>query len=350
MTRRTATTAMVTAMGLFLAACSGSDSPSAGSQVSDTGTAPSVNSVPARPELRQDSAGRRTTGEILSADRANARYTEEVIRRANAAPVTTPPPAARITPDGVQIEQGFPATPPPAGSAPVQTTRRVGPSNQSPLGLKPGAARQPDPEAPPPAPADMGVPVTAPAPVEVNQQPLAAQTGTATVGSAAPAPASGLDAQLDAMLNDAYLRPVRTLEQQAVVTESLTSAAGQAQPEMNSARVATLYFPDGSANLDTAAQGVLREVVRLHQSRGGLLRVVGHASRRAETLDQVKRDVANLGISAARADRVVASLRRLGVAGDALIAEAKSDSQATFDEASPAGEAANRRVEIYLEY
>jgi flagellar motor protein MotB len=333
-------------MALGLAACSDSESPSAGAKVSDQQPTPSVNSVPARPDFRQNSAARKATAESLSGDRSNARYTEEVIRRNPQAPAPAAP-LATVGPNGIQIQPGFPATPAPANSAPAS---RLVPSSQSPLTTSPNSQRQPDPAAPPPAPTDLGVPQQSSL-TPVTSQPLAAGT-PATSTYAAPAQGNqgqSIDDRLNAMLQDAYQRP------------AIASAAGIAPVESSqplaqndvggiSSRVATLYFADGSAAVDATGRTVLRDVARIHLDRGGMIRIVGHASRRAGTLDPVKRETSNLAVSASRADAVTRILRGLGVSGEAMVAEAVSDAEATFDEASPAGEAANRRVEIYLEY
>lgn len=336
MTRRT-TTSVLTAMGLLLAACSGGDSPSAGAQVSDQKPTPAVGGTQAAPATRQSAEARRTIGEGLAADRANARYTEEIIRRAPQQPL---PPAATITADGVKIAQGFPS------GTPAPQPNRVVPSSQSPLAASVAQGRQAGPDAPPPAPTEYGVPASSAA----AAQPMAGGAQPVPITSAPPPGASapsGLDAKLDAMLSDSYKRPA--LEGGASpVVPAPEPVAEEILP--SSVRVATIYFADGSSALDTASRTVLRDVVRMHQQQGGLIRVVGHASRRVETLDPVKREVANLSVSAARTGSVVTALRRMGVTADAIQSEAIADRDATYDEASPAGEAANRRVEIYLEY
>lgn len=343
---RGATAALVTAMALGLAACSDSESPSAGAKVSDQQPTPSVNSVPARPDFRQDSAGRKATAETLSGDRSNARYTEEVIRRSPQAPAPAAP-MATVGPEGVQVQQGFPATPAPANSAPAS---RLVPSSQSPLAPSSGTPRQADPAAPPAAPTDLGVPEQSSTAAPITSQPLAAvapQAGQATPVATTNAGAS-IDDRLNAMLQDAYQRPASASASVAPIESA--QPVIQSDAHGISSRVATLYFADGSAAVDAAGRTVLRDVARIHLDRGGMIRIVGHASRRAGTLDPVKRETSNLAVSASRTDSVTRILRGLGVSTDAMVAEAVSDAEATFDEASPAGEAANRRVEIYLEY
>ena len=139
------------------------------------------------------------------------------------------------------------------------------------------------------------------------------------------------------MLADVGADPVR---RQALSAENAAITAPS---------LATLYFRDGSAGLDSAALGVLKQVAQIQKSRGGRLVLVGHASRRAETNDARKRETFNQKISAQRAENVRKALVRLKVPLLALSVRASGDNAAVFDEAAPAGEAANRKVEIYLE-
>jgi len=56
----------------------------------------------------------------------------------------------------------------------------------------------------------------------------------------------------------------------------------------------------------------------------------------------------NFNISFDRAQAVAGELMRLGVPASALVVEAVGDTQPLLAEVMPAGEAANRRVEIFL--
>lgn len=59
--------------------------------------------------------------------------------------------------------------------------------------------------------------------------------------------------------------------------------------------------------------------------------------------------LANLRISARRAEAVADALARHGVPYEQIIVEAKGDNTPIYNEAMPAGEAGNRRAEIFLE-
>ena len=87
-----------------------------------------------------------------------------------------------------------------------------------------------------------------------------------------------------------------------------------------------------------------------HKSRGGAVRVVGHASSRTRDLPIDRHMLVNFRISLERAQAVAAELVRLGVAPEDLFVEARSDTEPVFYESMPAGEAENRRAEVFLEF
>lgn len=312
-------------------------------KTADDGTYPNLGSVPARPAPRSDPAERQTARDGLAADRANARYSADPIRR--------PYPegaAAAVPPDGnFPVQSNFRPTEAPPGSAPAPqpvTVQKIGEVQPSRLGMPaapPSDPRQPAPEAPPPAPADLVAqaapvsvaPIPAPAPVSaVPAAPVAQPT------PAAPLPlksGADIDAKLKAMVAASGADPIPT------------TYIGETAP--TSPSLATLYFRDGSAQLDGAALSVLKQVAAIQKSRGQRLVLVGHASRRAETNDPLKRETFNQKISAARAENTRKALQRLGVKALMVTVRAAGDQAAVFDEAAPAGEAANRKVEIYLE-
>lgn len=314
-------------------------------KTADDGSYPNLGTVPARPAPRTDAPERQSAREGLAADRANARYSADPIRR--------PFPdgkAAAVAPtfsDGsFPAQSNFRPTEAPPGSAPAPVPARiavepiappvsqVAPSSEGLPVIPPSEPRQPAPEPPPPLPADL-VPQAAPA-APVASAPVQAPPTRQSPPASLPSGAS-VDARLDAMLADVGADPVRrqvlSAESAAITTPSL----------------ATLYFPDGSAQLDRAALDVLRQVAQIHKARGGRLVLVGHASRRAETNDARKRETFNQTISTQRAENVRKALVRLKVPALDLAVRAAGDQAALFDEAAPAGEAANRKVEIYLE-
>ncbi len=317
----------------------------------DDGTYPNLGAVPARPASRSDAPQRQAVRDGLASDRENARYSADPIRR--------PYPEGKAAALPPMLSDGnFPAasnfrpTEAPIGSAPAPVTPttitpttikmepisppvgQVAPSSQGLPVSPPSEPRQLAPEAPPLAPVDL-VPQAAPAPASVSVSAPSA----VSVAPIAPAPqppnGASIDARLDAMVAEAGIDPAR--RQSAADTATTGSS------------LATLYFRDGSAHLDGAALTVLRQVAQIQKSRGERLVLVGHASRRAETNDPRKRETFNQKISAERAENVRKALVSLKVPALALSVRAAGDHAAVYDEAAPAGEAANRKVEIYLE-
>ncbi len=53
---------------------------------------------------------------------------------------------------------------------------------------------------------------------------------------------------------------------------------------------------------------------------------------------------------ARRAVALAAELRRLGVSAQAIVVEAKSNSEPKFHEWMPSGEAGNRRADVFIDY
>ena len=122
--------------------------------------------------------------------------------------------------------------------------------------------------------------------------------------------------------------------------------------ELASARatkVATIQFADGSARLDEEARQVLGQVAKLQGEKGGMLRVIGHASMRTKPMDPDRHARVNEGISIARANAVAGQLARLGVKRESIVVVARGDGDPAYYEVMETGEAGNRRVEIYLD-
>ncbi len=114
--------------------------------------------------------------------------------------------------------------------------------------------------------------------------------------------------------------------------------------------VAVIYFAHDSSQLNEDDRDVLRDVVALHKERGGRIHLIGHASARADTEDLVAQRMINLDLSLKRASQVADGLMGFGAQQEALLVEAKADSELVAEEATATDEAGNRRVEIFLEY
>ena len=84
-----------------------------------------------------------------------------------------------------------------------------------------------------------------------------------------------------------------------------------------------------------------RRIVRLVQ-------LVGHASQRAGNLDALAQDEVNKRVSLERATAVAQALVGMGVQPMLVQVAAAGDGQTLYSESTPAGEAGNRRAEVYL--
>jgi outer membrane protein OmpA-like peptidoglycan-associated protein len=146
--------------------------------------------------------------------------------------------------------------------------------------------------------------------------------------------------------------PADPFSTSVIISGDSVTTDGQvtALPAAGGGRLAAIiFFSHGSAELDPRDRAVLRDLAALHRQRGGSLRVVGHASSRTHNATPEEHRLANFEMSMGRAETVQAELRRLGVAADAVRAEAVGDAEPVYHEFMPSGEAGNRRVEIFLE-
>ena len=77
---------------------------------------------------------------------------------------------------------------------------------------------------------------------------------------------------------------------------------------------------------------------------------MGHASQRTPDMHIESHKWTNFLLSVDRANAVALELAQLGVPADVLQVEARSDNEPLSYEYMPAGEAENRRAEIFIEY
>ncbi len=264
---------------------------------------PRLSTVPERPtdEQRQrEAAERKRVASTLAADRSDARYTDDVIRRqVETTPPPQPtagaavPPPPRMTPSALAAPPADAVTPVPPPLPQIARTPPPGATRRLP-GVPSGQRPAPDFAA-----LQFGAP-----PADI-----AAQAGGTAAPMAAPAQGSGLD--------------VGTMT--------------------------TVYFAAGSARLGAEGRRKVRRAYRAYRARGGTLRVVGHASSRTRDLDLVTHQMVNFNVSVDRANVVARMLIRLGAKPEAVRVDAVSDTQPIYVEVMPSGEAGNRRTEIFLE-
>ncbi|MGE0725496.1 MAG: OmpA family protein, partial [Alphaproteobacteria bacterium] len=127
-------------------------------------------------------------------------------------------------------------------------------------------------------------------------------------------------------------------------------AAATALRTGRSMRLATIGFGAGSARLDRGDRAAVDQVASIQRRRGGLVVVVGHASRETADARSVHERIANLNVSLDRANAVARALEQAGVPSDAIRIEARGDSEPAVAAATQAAEAANRRVEIFIDF
>ena len=127
-------------------------------------------------------------------------------------------------------------------------------------------------------------------------------------------------------------------------------AGSQPMPQSGTVKVATILFENGSASLNARDVGILREVRAIHENRGGIIRIVGHASSRTRDMDPVTHKMVNFKVSVDRADTVAKALVKLGTPSDRVVVNAVSDAAPLYYEVMPSGEAGNRRTEIFISY
>lgn len=104
---------------------------------------------------------------------------------------------------------------------------------------------------------------------------------------------------------------------------------------------ALIYFGEATAELTDFDRSVLADVASMYvRQRGSRVYVIGHTSTNERAAEAGETDLAT-----ARAAEVAQTLMSLGVPANMLVT---SSGGAKYDESSPNGVAANRRVEIYI--
>lgn len=339
---------------------------------------PNLASVPERPKAPSEEE-RKQLADSLAADRENAEYSKDVIRRQSAASVPAPPPpppsassvqaqatadaAARANgaaaaapstastgqagagqsatgqPAAGQTETGPTAVTPPASTAPVPPVARPAPVTGA---LTPAPVSRPPQFAPrPPSPVAPAAGANTVPPLAVRPGPNArsvARIGNPSFG----APPADIAAAQDAG-NSRQVMPSRFAAPPPVAgTFSNGTAAGGGEP------VAMVRFKAGSASLTGNARQQVRRIAGIYKQRGGAIRVEGHASSRTRNMDPVQHHLVNFNVSLNRANAVARELVRQGVPAEAVFVAAMSDSQPLYYEVMPAGDAGNQRVEIHF--
>ena len=317
---------------------------------------PNLARVPERPKAPTEEERKRLT-DSLTADRENAEYSEEVIRRQSAAPVPAPPPPP---PTAAEIQARATAAANAAAAAPSAEQRAATPSPTSPSmpsstpsssmtsdAPAAGAAltqepvsRPPQFAPPPPAPVEPAAGANSVPPLAMRPGPNArsvARIGNPSFG----APPSDIAAAQDGGM-PRQSAPSRFAAPPPEVTGTFSDAGPAAAGEP----VAMVRFRAGSASLTGTARERVRRIAEMYRQRGGGVSVEGHASSRTRNMNPVQHHLVNFNVSLSRANAVAQELVRQGVPAEAVFVAAMSDSQPLYYEVMPAGDAGNQRVEI----
>ena len=255
-------------------------------------------------------------------------------------------------PDPALDEEGLPAASPDAAGSPA--------GDVADLPEKPPIAEAPptpaaEPEGEPARPAEVTPPESQivdalPADLAGGQDTLAQIFSRMLAQSNTTALPGALQMQPEIAVAEPAVSEVAVPELVVAPPEPAVFAAPArpAAPLAVPAGPATLYFAHDSSELDAGARAQLLQIAERFAQLGGNIRIVGHASSRTADMPLVQHMMVNFEISMNRAGAVADELTRLGVPARALVIEAVGDSQPLFAESMPAGEAANRRVEIFV--
>ena len=274
-----------------------------------SGAYPSLKTVPDRPKVPSLSQQQARMTQGLAGDSKNARYTDAQIQKE--VKKRTVPPVARQSETARRI-------------APPAAKRAVAAVPKSRLGT-----------VPPPAPNVRG-PVAAPTPAP-RKIPEPVQR---TARVAVPPPPS--------VSKPVAVRKPAAVSRSAVPSPQKPTPRTRLATNSAPAKIGSIYFSDGSTSVQRTDQSVLRQIANAQRLTGGLLEVVGHASGRVNTFDPDRRNAINFEVSLRRAKSVAAALVGLGVPASQLRVDGAGDRRQIYSEFTPAGEAANRRVEVFL--
>ncbi len=296
-----------------------------------------------------------------------------------AIPAPEPAPAEPPT-----VAAATPAAPAPAPSA--EAVRRpavpaVPPTGRVSTTSQASTAATPNYRERPPAPAPVSEPavqaavaptpraaptIAAPASVprstssfEASSAPALTQEALEAAGpivssryGAAGAPTGSADPEDPVEVNLDALRGLGPLGPGASLSPSEAAPNGAAYANQGGPGNIPPYvvsFAHGSTGLNAADRQKIAAAAASAAAYSGIVRVVGHASSRTGDLAVGEHLLANFNVSLKRATAVANELIRAGVDPSRVIVEAKGDSVPVYYESMPAGEAGNRRAEIFIE-
>ncbi len=301
---------------------------------------PELSSTPETP-LREIQLGTLdSVGEGLLADRANAQYTDDVIRSGGDPALAEPPTYQSEAPTFQSEVAAYQSEAPALQALPAPPVPALQPSTSVPIAplaqVTQQAALQPavvQPVPLQPRAVDRGIDVkTEFANLFMSSGPLGvAPAGSGTLFIAAPSAAPTASSS--------------GLQSTASLISPTASFAGAL---FGKTKAAVIYFALASAHINKQGSAALHKVADYLKQSGGTLRVVGHASNRTKELSATSHELVNFDISFKRARAVADVLIRHGVAPDRIEVVAMSDSEPVYQEWMPSGEAGNRRAEVFI--
>jgi len=129
--------------------------------------------------------------------------------------------------------------------------------------------------------------------------------------------------------------------------QGTTVAAAPSATQM----LATIYFPNGGASLTERDRGILQQVAQIYRRDGGKrVVIVGHSSMSGASGSQSEQALVNYKVSLDRAAAVGQTLVDAGIPIEQVLVDARGSNELKYSEETPAGEAGNRRAEIFLQY
>ncbi|MEX2451688.1 MAG: OmpA family protein [Rhodospirillales bacterium] len=312
----------------------------------------------------------------LGADRSERKYASVPSRQGDAVNVLSEEPQDK-KPAPAQIA----SAPPPPQAAPAPAVTRAEPQSEpraAPSSQSSTEATVPVRLRPPPPPGESVPTPSAVAPQAPRLTPPPGNQGgnqVAELPPQQPEPSLSYDPYATVVVSsggmemaDQVAQAAPTARMPVMPTRSLselTRAAPPMRQEMQQApnyapafgggqglvKVATILFSNGSAALSARDRRILRDVAQLQRESGGRpVVIVGHASSRTRNMSPVRHSNVNYRLSQNRADTVARSLRAMGIPDQAMRIQAAGDTQPIYYEVMPAGEAGNRRADIYISY
>lgn len=304
----------------------------------------SVPNAPAEPGIKREYLA---LADVLTADRENALYSDEVIRKESPPLRITTPPNPAAPP--VEPPTASSITPPPEAPSTVQAPQPA-PAPQPVPAPQPAASAQAAPAptpVPTPAPAPRAVPVPQPS---TASQSAAAQAAPQPVPTPAPAPQPLTPSSSSAPVQAAPSPPSAAPTTAPPANQTAAAAAQTAIPT-RSQMIATIYFPSGGATLTERDRGILQQVAQIYnRDDGKRVVIVGHSSRSGASGSESEQALVNYKVSLDRAAAVGQTLVSAGIPLEQIVVDARGAQELKYSEETEAGQAGNRRAEIFLQY